>query len=116
MRLGNRSGGGSGRGREPGQARRRLAKRLESMGYPVNNGAYGIYGALGGNRGNRYDDTTVCWEAWASKRPDGTPRHLHVVSYDTMTDCARGCTATDDGDGILWVYSDEGKNAKGAAT
>lgn len=97
--------GGSSNHRVPGRVRERLAKRLASMGYEVEGGAYGIVGALGRNRIPSCDDTTVCWECEVgfTRLPDGSTRPpLHVVSYDTMTACARGCVADEDG-GLLWV-------------
>jgi hypothetical protein len=52
----------------------------------------------------RFDDTIVTWDVWAYRagtNPDVGARHL--VSYDTMTACARGCSVTPQGDGnLLW--------------
>ena len=91
-----------------GRVAQALVKRLASMGWVIN---VGPVGAEGGNRRwKQFDDTTVCWEAWAT-HPEMSPVHpgLHLVSYDRMTDCARGCSVTKDDAFLAWVHADNPK-------
>lgn len=84
-----------------GRVKRSLVKRLEGLGWIV---TIGPIGALGGNRRWRYrDDTTVCWEAHAYRK--GEPENLttHLISYDTMTACVRGCSVDPDDRYVAWV-------------
>jgi len=95
-------GGSSARG--DGRVRQALVKRLEKLGWIV---TIGPIGAVGGNRRWRHlDDTTVCWEAHAHRKDQGETLSKHLVSYDTMTACARGCTVDVD-DNTAFVYSEK---------
>lgn len=109
------SGGSSSAG--AGRTRQRLSKRLASMGWELLDNqpeGYGIMGAVGGQR-TTSDDTTVCWEAQA-RHPQLAPSSsgLHLVSYDTMTDCARGCSIVVDDQFLAWCYADARTNKKKA--
>ena len=112
MRRQHGSGGSSSTG--TGRVRQRLSKRLASLGWEVLDNSpegYGITGAVGGNRTSRYDDTTVCWEAQA-RHPElaPSPSGLHLVSYDTMSDCSRGCAVSVDDQFLAWCHADERTN------
>lgn len=65
-----------------------LVKRLGEFGWIVTHGPYGVDG--GQRRWAYLDDSIVCWEAQAT-HPERSPGGAQLVSYDTMTDCARGC-------------------------
>jgi len=92
-------GGSSAHG--DGRVRRALIKRLDALGWVV---TIGPIGAVGGYRRWRHlDDTTVCWEAHAHRKGETLTKHL--VSYDTMTACARGCTVEPDGN-VAWVHAE----------
>jgi hypothetical protein len=54
----------------------------------------------GPHRHSRGAIVVVCWETWAHRSGDHHPHHL--VSYDTMTACARGCEVSQIG-GVWWV-------------
>ena len=75
--------------------RERLQARIEALGWQIE-GAHKLRSAVGYYRINRAsDDTTTCWDTWIYKPgQEKFPRHL--VSYDTMTACARGCVITAD--------------------
>jgi len=89
--------------------RDRLAERLLALGWTVAPG-HKINGAVGYYRINqRFDDTTVTWETWAIAR--GQCFATHLVSYDTMTACARGCTVGQIG-GVYWVHATAGTTRK----
>lgn len=67
--------------------RQKLAKRLaDDHDFHVDPSA--ITGAQGFYRINqRFDDMVVTWECYAHKVGEKFPRH--IVSYGTMTECAR---------------------------
>ena len=64
-----------------------LEARLDALGFVL---VSNIHGVLGGWRQQQfYDDTTVCWETWGYRKSDPPVLIKNIVSYDTMTDCAR---------------------------
>ena len=91
-----------------GRVANALARRLAADGWIV---TVGPIGAVGGyRRWKRLDDTIVCWEAWAYNpevRQVRIAPGAHLVSYDTMTACARhGVTIRPDRDDdwtLAWV-------------
>jgi hypothetical protein len=89
--------------------RDRLAARLLTLGWTIAPG-HKINGALGWYRVNQgYDDTIVTWETWAIA--PGQYFAEHLVSYDTMTACARGATVTRIG-GVWWVHAIAGSTRR----
>ena len=84
--------------------RERLEERLRACGWTIEPG-HALMSAVGWYRVNRrWDDTTVCWDTWARRSGDLFPHHL--VSFDTMTSCARGCEVGEIGD-VWWVHAIE---------
>jgi hypothetical protein len=84
--------------------RERLEQKLLSLGWRIAPG-HKLNSAQGWYRINqRFDDTIVTWETWAERKGDLFPKHL--VSYDTMRACARGCIVTQLGS-LWWVTAGE---------
>ena len=95
--------------------RQRLAELLIALGYTSNDwlyplSEYDIVGVKGANRTlAKYDDTILTWEA--DLRPPGFESDsissfgsVHVVSWDTMTACARhGVSINDDDPFVHYV-------------
>jgi hypothetical protein len=82
--------------------RDQLVDRLLDLGWTVTIGPHGAVGWYRVNR--RFDDTIVTWECWAHRTGDNPDfQSKHLVSYDTMTACARrGCRVSEIGD-VWWV-------------
>lgn len=96
-----------------GRVRRALEHRLLSLGWKLAPG-HEIIGALGGNRRWAYlDDTTVCWEVFVLHDKHATHFPIHMVSYDTMSACARGCVVGNAEDQHL-VYCHAKEGARGS--
>lgn len=71
-----------------------LAKRLADAGVELTHG-------ISFGRADPYDDTTVRWETHGHL---GKRRQLHILSYDTVTACARrGIIVSKVDDGMLWI-------------
>lgn len=86
--------------------RERLEQRLRACGWTIEPG-HALETTTGWYRANqKWDDTIVCWDTWARRPGDFFP--VHLVSYDTMTACARGCTVSRIGD-VWWVFAIEDK-------
>lgn len=84
--------------------RERLQRRLADLGWTIAPG-HTLVSAQGYYRVTAHlDDTTTCWSTYALREGDPYPSQL--VSYDTMTSCARGCTVAGK-DGLYWVTATE---------
>jgi hypothetical protein len=84
--------------------RARLAARLAGAGYPLDVGPTGAQGYY--RISKRLDDTTTCWDGYVRRGI----RWLHVVSYDTMSDCVRYGFDTAEVDSLVWVYARKPKS------
>jgi hypothetical protein len=94
--------------------RERLEERLRSLGWTIEPG-HRLNTTAGWYRVNqRFDDTIVCWETWARRATDLFPHHL--VSYDTMTECARGCVVDPEPNerhpNLFWVSATKERAAR----
>ncbi|MGC1294389.1 MAG: hypothetical protein WA869_05050 [Alloacidobacterium sp.] len=78
-----------------------LRQRLADAGVRLTHGI--SFGPL-----DPHDDTTVRWETHGSYK---NHQILHVLSYDTVTDCARrGIVLSEPSDGMLWIDAREARS------
>jgi hypothetical protein len=67
--------------------RERLAERLEALGFILMGNIMGVLGGV--RRMQFWDDQIVTWEVVARRPGDPEVLQQRLVSYDTMTACAR---------------------------
>jgi hypothetical protein len=87
--------------------RDRLTIQLEKLGWIIAPG-HALNSVQGYYRANqKYDDTIVTWETWAYRKDDRSKNPKHLVSYDTMSACVKGCEIRPDAhsktESLYWV-------------
>lgn len=76
--------------------RERLEGVLNKLGWIIAPG-HTLNSVQGFYRVNqKFDDTIVTWETWAYREDDRFKDPKHLVSYDTMSACVKGCEVTPD--------------------
>jgi hypothetical protein len=88
--------------------REQLETRLNMLGWIIAPG-HALNSAVGYYRVNqKFDDTIVTWETWAYRKDDRFKNPKHLVSYNTMSACVKGCTIRPDDarsktESLYWV-------------